>query len=73
MKSAEQKEKEKQDRLAAEEAREAALKGAKGVRKARAEASKTEAPVEKPRRERKRGDEISAPSKRRGKTGVKTG
>ncbi len=74
VKSTEQKEQERQDRLAAEEARDEAAKGAKSAKKARAEAAKPDAPVEKPRRERKKsGDEVSAPAKRRGKTGVKTG
>lgn len=75
VKSAEQKEKERQERLAAAEARDESAKGGKGAaKKARAEAAKPEAaPAEKPKRERKRsGDEVAAP-KRRGKTGVKTG
>ena len=73
VKSAEQKDTERQARLAAEESREEAKKGAKASKK-KAEAAKGEtAPVEKPRRGRKKsGDDVSAP-KRRGKTGVKTG
>jgi large subunit ribosomal protein L17 len=75
VKSDEQKEQEKQARLAAAESREEAKKGGKATaKKAKAEASKTEAPTETPRRGRKRsGDDVSAPAKRRGKTGVKTG
>ena len=74
VKSTEQKEQEKQERLAAQESREEAKKGAKTARKAKAEAGKGEAaPTEKPRRGRKRADEVGAPAKRRGKTGVKTG
>ena len=74
VKSAEQKEKERQDRLAAAESREARMKGEKATKKAaKAEASKAEAiPDERPQRGgRKSGD--AAPAKRRGKTGVKTG
>jgi large subunit ribosomal protein L17 len=74
VKSAEQKETERQARLSAEEAREEAKKGAKAAKK-KAEAAKGEGgPVEKPKRGRKKsGDDVSAPARRRGKTGVKTG
>jgi large subunit ribosomal protein L17 len=75
VKSAEQKEKERQTRLAEREAREDGKKGARPGKPGKAEAAKPEAaPAEKPKRERKRsGDEVGAPAKRRGKTGVKTG
>jgi large subunit ribosomal protein L17 len=74
VKSAEQKEKERLDRLAAAESREARAKGEKVVaKKAKAEASKAEAiPDERPQRGGRKSGE-SAPAKRRGKTGVKTG
>jgi len=78
VKSAEQKEQERQDRIAATESKEDGKKGGKpGTKKAKAgEAAKGEAaPGEKPQRGKKRtgGDEVSAPARRRGKTGVKTG
>jgi large subunit ribosomal protein L17 len=73
VKSAEQKEQERQDRLAAAESREARQKGEKPAAKKAAQAAKGEgAPSERPQRGgRKSGD--AAPAKRRGKTGVKTG
>ena len=74
VKSTEQKETERQARLAAAESREEAKKGAKASKK-KAEAAKGEAgPAEKPQRGRKKsGDDVSSPARRRGKTGVKTG
>jgi large subunit ribosomal protein L17 len=72
VKSVEQKEKERQDRIAAEEAKERALKGAEAAPKKKKKeeaASDSERPKRGPRKE---GD-VSAPSRRRGRTGVKTG
>jgi large subunit ribosomal protein L17 len=73
VKSDEQKEKERQDRIAAEEAKEKALKGNAAAKK------KGDAPAgeEKSRRGRK-GSEAevtvpAGPSRKRGRTGVKTG
>jgi large subunit ribosomal protein L17 len=74
VKSEEQKEKERQDRLAAAESREERAKGEKpAAKKAKAEAAKAEAiPDERPQRGGRKSGE-AAPAKRRGKTGVKTG
>ena len=74
VKSAEQKEEERQARLAESERKEALQKGEKPSKKARAESAKAEAiPDEKPQRGSRKGGEGAAPAKRRGKTGVKTG
>jgi large subunit ribosomal protein L17 len=78
VKSDEQKEQERQERIAAAEAKEVALKGEKAVKKAKAKAEAESEGVpaggaERPRRGGKKGGEVGAPSKRRGKTGVKTG
>jgi large subunit ribosomal protein L17 len=74
VKSAEQKEEERQARLAESERREALQKGEKPSKKARAESAKAEAiPDEKPQRGSRKSGEGAAPAKRRGKTGVKTG
>jgi large subunit ribosomal protein L17 len=74
VKSAEQKEEERQARLAESERKEAQQKGEKQSKKARAESAKAEAiPDEKPQRGSRKGGEGAAPAKRRGKTGVKTG
>lgn len=73
VKTVEQKEKERQDRIAAEEAKEAALKAAKPGRKS---AKAGESGEDKPKRGRKRDDresEVSAPARKRTRTGVKTG
>jgi large subunit ribosomal protein L17 len=77
VKSTEQKEQERQARLAAAEAKEAALKGDKATaKKNKAEAKGGEgapdAPADKPRRDKKQSSG-AGPAKRRGKTGVKTG
>ncbi len=74
VKSTEQKEQERQARIAAAETKEAALKGQKPAKKAKAEARSeaADAPAEKPSREKKKAG-AAAPAKRRGKTGVKTG
>jgi large subunit ribosomal protein L17 len=74
VKTVEQKEKERQDRIAAEEAKEAALKAGKPGRKSSAKAE--ESAADKPKRGRKRDDresEVSAPARKRTRTGVKTG
>lgn len=74
VKSAEQKEAERQARLAEQERKEGQQKGEKpAAKKARAESAKAEAiPDEKPQRGSRKSGEGAAP-KRRGKTGVKTG
>jgi large subunit ribosomal protein L17 len=72
VKSHEQKEKERQERIAAEESKEKALKA--GASKKKGEAPAAE---EKPRRGRKNSEsEVTTPagpSRKRGRTGVKTG
>jgi large subunit ribosomal protein L17 len=70
VKSVEQKEQERQDRIAAAEAKEAALKGGKAAKKGE---SKGDA-EDKPKRGRKKDEkesEVAAPARRRGR--VKTG
>lgn len=78
VKSAEQKESERRDRIAAAEAREVALRGEGGSkRKAKApKGEEGEAPAEdKGRRGRRReeGGATPAPTRKRTRTGVKTG
>ncbi len=73
VKSAEQKEQERQARIAAAEAKDPALKGDKGSKKAKAEAEASESPAEKPQRGKKKEGGASAPAKKRTRTGVKTG
>ena len=77
VKSAEQKEKERAARIAAAEAKEKALKGEKPAKKAKAAAeAEAAAEEEKPRRGKRREEresEVSAPAKKRTRTGVKTG
>ena len=74
VKSAEQKEAEREKRLAEQERKEGQQKGEKPARKARAESAKAEALAsEKPQRGSRKGGEGAATPKRRGKTGVKTG
>ena len=77
MKTPEQREKERQDRIAAAEAKEAALKGSEEKKKAK---NKSEATVEaaeeekeKPRRGGKKDGGSAAPARKRTRTGVKTG
>jgi large subunit ribosomal protein L17 len=78
MKTPEQREKERQDRIAAAEAKEAALKGSEEKKKAK---NKSEATVEadaaeekeKPRRGGKKEGGAAAPARKRTRTGVKTG
>jgi large subunit ribosomal protein L17 len=73
VKSAEQRDKERQDRIAAEEAKEAALKGAEGKKKkAAATAEEPETPDDRPKRGRSKSGGPAAPA-RRGRTRVKTG
>ena len=74
VKTAEQKEQERQDKLAAAEAKEAALKGAKAAPK-KAKSSAEEAPAEeKPKRGKKSEKGGGAgPARKRTRTGVKTG
>ena len=74
LKSAEQKEKERQARIAAAEAKEAALKGEKPAKKAKAEAESAAEEKEKPKRGKRDGGAAApAPAKKRTRTGVKTG
>ena len=77
MKTPDQREKERQDRIAAAEARETALKGSEEKKKAK---NKSEATVEaaeeekeKPRRGGKKDGGSAAPARKRTRTGVKTG
>ena len=75
VKSAEQRDRERQARLAAAEAKETALKGEKPVRKSKLEAESSAAD-EKPSKRGKRREEggaAPAPAKKRTRTGVKTG
>jgi large subunit ribosomal protein L17 len=73
VKSAEQKEKERQERIAAEEAKEKALKGAAGKRRKEGAAT---GEGERSKRGSK-SDEVEqatpVPARKRGRTGVKTG
>lgn len=76
VKSAEQREKERQDRIAAEEAKDKALKGEAGARKKKAEAAaalEEERPKKRGRREKESEGGVVSPSRKRGRTGVKTG
>ena len=77
VKSAEQKAKERADRIAAAELREKALKGEKPAKKSKAtEAEPATAEEEKTKRGRRREEresEVKAPAKKRTRTGVKTG
>lgn len=76
VKTSEQREKERQARIAAEEAKEKALKGAEGAARKKKEAEAAAGEGERPKRGSRREEresEVSAPAKRRGRTGVKTG
>jgi len=74
LKSAEQKEQERAARIAAAEAKEAALKGEKPTKKGKAEAEPAAEEKEKPKRgKRDGGSSTPAPAKKRTRTGVKTG
>ena len=78
VKTADQKETERKERIAAAEAREKALKGEKPGKKAK-DKEKPEgeaaAAEDKPKRGKKKGDEggAPAPTRKRTRTGVKTG
>jgi large subunit ribosomal protein L17 len=76
VKSAEQKEKERQDRIAAEEAREKALKAGEVTskkKKKEEDEAPAEAGAERPSRGPRKAAGGAGPAKRRGRTGVKTG
>src|SRR5439155_11069076 len=78
VKSAEQKETEKRERIATAEAREKALKGEtprKKKQEARAEREEEAAEADKPKGARRKKDEggAAAPARKRTRTGVKTG
>jgi large subunit ribosomal protein L17 len=76
VKSAEQKAKERAERIAAGEAREKALKGGKPAKKVKAEAAEAAAAEEeksKRGRRREERESVPAPAKKRTRTGVKTG
>jgi large subunit ribosomal protein L17 len=79
MKTPEQREKERQDRIAAAEARETALRGSEEKKKAKnkseatVEAAEEEKEKEKPRRGGKKDGGSAAPARKRTRTGVKTG
>ena len=78
VKSTEQKEAERRQRIAAAEAREKALKGEKPAKKSKGKPEaevEAAAEAEKPKRGRKKGDEgaTPAPARKRTRTGVKTG
>ncbi len=74
VKSVEQKEQERQDRIAAAEAKEAALKGEGAKPKKGKAAAEESAPEEKKRgRTRKDSGGAAAPARKRTRTGVKTG
>ncbi len=73
VKSDEQKERERQERMAAEETR-AAAEGGRKDKKAKAEAGAESARPERSRKGGRDADlEPSGPARRRGRTGVKTG
>ena len=75
VKSVDQKEKERQARLAAAEAKDAALKGDKPSKKSKVEAEASSSEPDKPKRGRRReeGGATPSPAKKRTRTGVKTG
>ena len=75
VKTTEQKEKERKDRIASAEAREKALKGGEKKKEKKAEDREAEGGEEKPGRGGRRREEGSpvAPAKKRTRTGVKTG
>ena len=75
VKSVEQKEKERQDRIAAEEAKERALKSAQASpkKKKKDEEAAAAGEAERPKRGGRKEGDVAAPPRRRGRTGVKTG
>jgi large subunit ribosomal protein L17 len=74
VKTTEQKEKERKDRIAASEAKEKDLKGGEKKKSKKAEEHE-EGAEEKPKRGRRRDESVSpaGPAKKRTRTGVKTG
>ena len=73
VKSAEQKEKERQDRLAAEEAKEKALKGAEGSARRKKGGDAGAGESERPKRGSRKDGDAPQPHRKRTRTGVKTG
>jgi large subunit ribosomal protein L17 len=73
VKSAEQKEKERQDRLAAEEAKEKALKGAEGSARKKKGSEAAAGGEERPKRGSRKEGDAPQPHRKRTRTGVKTG
>jgi large subunit ribosomal protein L17 len=74
VKTPEQRDKERQDRIAAEEAKEKALKASAASPKKKKAAEETvAAESERPKRGSRKDGEVAAPARRRGRTGVKTG
>ena len=74
VKSVEQREKERADRIAAEEAKEKALKASEASpKKKKAAEEGAAAETERPKRGSRKEGEVSQPARRRGRTGVKTG
>jgi len=74
VKTAEQKDKERRERIAAAEAKEKALKGAeKKKKKGEAKAEEAAAEAEKPKRRAREAGSPVGPAKKRTRTGVKTG
>ena len=78
VKTTEQREKERQKRLAAEEAKTAKAekkgeKAKKEAKESKGEAAAEERPRRGSRKEEREGGGVAAPAKKRGRTGVKTG
>ncbi len=74
VKTVEQKEKERLDRISAEEAKERALKSAEASPKKKKKDEEAAAgESERPKRGNRKEGEVAAPARRRGRTGVKTG
>lgn len=73
IKSAEQKEKERQERIATEEAKEKALKGAAGQKRKEAAAAGEGEKRKRGSKSEESEQAAPAPARRRGRTGVKTG
>jgi large subunit ribosomal protein L17 len=73
IKSAEQKEKERQERIAAAEAKEKALKGGEAARKKKTEPAAEEERSKRGKKDRETESEVVAPARKRGRTHVKTG
>src|SRR6185436_12217215 len=73
IKSAEQKEKERQDRIAAEEAKEKALKAGAGPASKKSKAEAPEGEKRERRGKQREETEVAAPARKRTRRGVKTG